>query len=147
KRAERRYRTDTMVLETQFETDSGVCRLVDFMPIEAERESIIRLVQGIEGEVRLRMELVVRFDYGDLVPWVTRGEDELVAISGRDRLVLRTPADYRGEGLRTIAEFDVRAGTSVPFTLCYSDAVAPPLPSIDPARALSRTEHYWRNWA
>jgi GH15 family glucan-1,4-alpha-glucosidase len=94
----RRYRGDSLILETEFETASGVVRLVDFMPIEDEDAvvDVVRLVEGVSGEVALRTELVLRFDYGRTIPWVQRVADGLIAIAGPDALHLHTPIELKG---------------------------------------------------
>src|SRR6266508_1873078 len=94
---QRRYRDDTLVLETEYETDTGAVRVVDCMPPRTERPELVRLVEGTRGRVAMRMELAVRFDYGSLIPWVRRVEDGLSAVGGPDGLRRRTPVDLRGE--------------------------------------------------
>ena len=97
-----------MILETRIETADGVVLLIDFMPPRGRNSDIVRLVRGESGRVRMRMELVLRFDYGRTVPWVTRMDDgALRAIAGPDLVTLHTPAPIRGEDLKTVAEFDV----------------------------------------
>ncbi len=143
----RRYAQDTLILETDFETPTGKCRLTDFMPITGDGANLVRIVTGLEGTVDLRMDLVIRFEYGRLVPWVTRDDGELVAIAGPDLLVLRTPAGHRGEGLSTVSEFSVAAGEEVPFVLTHGPSHLPPPPGADPRSALERTAAFWRDWA
>src|SRR5262249_22109286 len=105
----RRYRGDTLVLETEFRTDSGLARVVACMPVRTGWPDWVRVVEGVEGQVRMRMELIIRFDYGSIVPWVRRvGEHVLLAVGGPDALELRTPVETRGEDLTTVATFDVR---------------------------------------
>jgi GH15 family glucan-1,4-alpha-glucosidase len=147
RRTGRRYRPDSLVLETEFETESGICRLADFMPIAPGTNSIVRIVKGIEGLVKLRMELVMRFDYGRFVPWVSRRSGDLFAVAGRDQLVLRTPVAHHGEELRTVAEFEIRAGETLPFILSHGPSYAAPPDAIDPDVAFEETDRYWRDWA
>ena len=144
----RRYRDGTLILETDFEGPDGAITLVDFMPVRGTSPDVIRIVVGRRGRVRLQMELVVRFDYGKLVPWVTRGADGAWhAVAGPNRLVLRTDIHHHGENLRTIAEFDVDAGQRVPFVLTYGPSYKPPPHAVDPEQALVDTERFWRSWS
>ena len=113
----RRYRDGTLVLETDFETDDGAARVVDFMPLSADRCEIIRIVEGLRGRVAMRMELVIRFDYGAVVPWVRRVADSLLATAGPHTLELRTPVAHRGENLKTVAAFEVSEGERAEFAL------------------------------
>ncbi|HVW38527.1 MAG TPA: trehalase-like domain-containing protein, partial [Pirellulales bacterium] len=112
----RRYRPGTLILETDFETDEGAVTLVDCMPPRRDHPALVRLVIGRRGRVALKMQLVLRFDYGSIVPWVRRIGKEMHAIAGPDMVCLRTPADVRGEGLTSVADFDVTEGQVVPFT-------------------------------
>ena len=144
----RTYREDTMILETWVRTDHGAVRILDFMPPHESNSDIVRLVIGEEGVVRMHTDLTLRFDYGETVPWVTRtGEDEWTAIAGPHMTVLHTTAPMHGENMHSVAEFDVRAGETVPFTLTYAASHLPPPARIDVNEALSATETYWRGWA
>jgi GH15 family glucan-1,4-alpha-glucosidase len=146
-RVKRRYRPNTLILETRFETDEGVATLIDFMPLHGRASDIMRIVVGESGRVALRMELVLRFAYGHVVPWVTRLPDgSLRAIAGPDMVVLRTPIAVRGQNFRTVAEFTVRAGEQVPFDLCYRRSHLEPPSARDPQQALMATEKYWTDW-
>ncbi|MGO3931166.1 glycoside hydrolase family 15 protein [Rhodopseudomonas pseudopalustris] len=144
----RRYRGDTLILETRFETDDGAVTLIDFMPPRGEVSDLVRIVRGERGRVRMRMELIIRFGFGANVPWVKRTDGgALLAICGPDMTVLRTPVDTHGEGLTTVADFEVMAGESVPFALSYARShLAVPDP-IDPEHALHDTEAFWLEWA
>jgi GH15 family glucan-1,4-alpha-glucosidase len=146
----RRYRDDTLVLETEFETADGAVTLIDFMPPrEGGSSSVVRLVTGRRGQVAMTCELVLRFNYGSTVPWVTRLEDgALRAIAGPDMVVARTPVELHGDDLKTVGKFVVSAGETVPFVLSYGRSFleAPPA-SIDHAAALTATESFWRKWA
>jgi GH15 family glucan-1,4-alpha-glucosidase len=147
-RIKRRYRDDTLILETDLETAQGTATVIDFMPLHDEVSSVIRLVVGRRGQVAMRTELIVRFDYGSLVPWVTRLEDgTLTAVAGPDRVVLRTPVPLRGEDLKTVGEFTVAARETIPFVLSYypSHGLAPD--AVDARKALSRTTRLWRDWS
>jgi len=145
--ASRKYRPGTLILETRFETDDGAVTLVDLMPLRNNTSDIVRLVVGESGRVTMCMELVLRFGHGCIVPWVTRLPDRtLRAIAGPDMVVLTTPIDVHGENFKTVGEFTVSAGETVPFTLIYAPShLAPPKPS-DPHRALAITEKFWRGW-
>ena len=112
-RVERRYRERTLVHELDFHCESGSVRVIDFMPPRGEEPDVVRIVEGLEGSVPMRLELVIRFEYGSIVPWVRRLDDETrVAVAGPDALSLRTPVPMRGENLRTVAEFTVEAGAA-----------------------------------
>ncbi|TYO66842.1 glycoside hydrolase family 15 protein [Bradyrhizobium hipponense] len=143
----RRYLGNTLILETRFETKGGTVALIDFMPPRGKASDIVRLVRGVSGSVKLRMELVIRFGFGVSIPWVRRSEDgSLLAIAGQDMTVLHTPAQTHGEDLTTVAEFEVKAGETVPFVLSYGPShLAPPEP-IDPEVALQETERFWKDW-
>jgi GH15 family glucan-1,4-alpha-glucosidase len=144
---QRRYRHGTLVLETEFQTETGCATIVDFMP-PADGADLVRIVTGQSGRVACQTELVVRFNYGATVPWVNRLDDGSInAIAGPDRLILRTPAALYGEDLRTVGEFAVEAGDSIPFVLSYGPSFRPPSTAIDPFDALARTEMFWREWS
>ncbi len=144
----RRYRLGTLILETEFQSETGSAVIVDFMPPLDGAADLVRIVIGRSGQVMFRTELVARFDYGATVPWVTRDEDgTIAAIAGPERLVLRTPATLYGEDLRTIGEFTVDAGQSVPFVLSHGPSFESPPPPIDPFKALEHTEAFWRQWS
>jgi len=143
----REYRDGTLVLETHFETATGAVRVIDFMPLSGERRDVVRIVEGLHGHVRMRMELVIRFDYGSIVPWVRRVDGVRLATAGPDTLELRTPVEVQGEGLTTVADFDVRAGERLAFTLNYRPSHEPTQKPIDAARALRATGRQWRSWS
>jgi GH15 family glucan-1,4-alpha-glucosidase len=148
KSVRRRYRGDSLILETEWQTANGVARVFDFMPPRGMAPDVVRIVEGVEGEVEMRMELLIRFDYGSIVPWVRRSEgDARVAVAGPDALCLRTPVELRGEDLRTLGEFTVRAGDRVPFTLTWFASHGEWPDEIDPEQALRDTESYWAEWA
>jgi GH15 family glucan-1,4-alpha-glucosidase len=143
----RDYRRHTLILETRFETAEGAVTLIDFMPPRGDHSDIVRLVRGDRGRLRFRMELILRFDYGSVVPWVTRLEDRTWrAIAGPDMVVLRTPVALEGQDLTTVAEFDVAAGDTVPFVLTYGPSHLPPPDPIDPIDSLRSTEEFWTEW-
>ncbi|WP_433724248.1 glycoside hydrolase family 15 protein [Actinoplanes sp. CA-051413] len=142
----RRYRSETLVLETEFETDEGVVRLVDFMPPRGEAPDVIRIVEGVRGRVPMTMQLRLRFDYGHVVPWVYREQGDLVAVAGPDAVWLRTPVETHGENLATRADFTVAAGDRTPFVLTWRPSHLPPPDPVDPVEELGATEGYWRGW-
>ena len=143
----RRYWDNTLILETRFETESGTVALIDFMPPRGNASDIVRLVRGVKGSVKMRMELVFRFGFGVDVPWVKRTEDgALLAICGQDMTVLRTAVETRGKDMTTVAEFEVNEGETVPFVLTYGPShLALPEP-INPVQALQETEDFWTEW-
>ncbi|MCP3446583.1 glycoside hydrolase family 15 protein [Bradyrhizobium sp. CCGUVB14] len=144
----RRYLGDTLILETRFETRSGTVALIDFMPPRGKASDIVRLVRGLTGTVKMRMELVIRFGFGVDIPWVRRCEDRsLLAVAGQDMTVLRTPVETRGEDLTTVSDFEVKAGETVPFVLTYGPSHLDPPAPIDPEIALQETEKFWKDWS
>jgi len=143
----RKYREGTLVLETEFTTAHGTAAVIDCMSPRTEVPDVIRIVEGRHGEVPFRLELIIRFDYGSLVPWVRRVEDGLVAVGGPDSVHLATPADVRGENLHTVAEFTVRPGEQVPFVLTWYPSHRARRQSIEPLRGVAETERWWRAWS
>jgi GH15 family glucan-1,4-alpha-glucosidase len=143
----RRYRDDTLILETEIETKSGAVRLIDFMPPRGENPDIIRIVEGLRGKVSMHMELIIRFDYGHIVPWVRKRNDGLEAIAGPDGLILRTPIETCGKDLTTVAEFTVTKGDRVPFVLTWFLSHKDPPRKVNPEHALRDTEKYWGDWS
>ena len=146
-RTRRRYRDETLVLETEIETKSGAVRLIDFMPPRGENPDIIRIVEGLRGKMSMHMELIIRFDYGQIVPWVRKRHDGLEAIAGPDGLILRTPIETCGKDLTTVAEFSVAKGDRVPFVLTWFASHAKPPRKVNAEHALGDTEKYWRAWS
>ncbi|WP_334141259.1 glycoside hydrolase family 15 protein [Rhabdothermincola sp.] len=146
-RVERRYRGDTLVLETVFTTPAGQVAIIDFMPIRRRGVELVRIVEGRSGTVRIDLELIVRFDYGAIVPWVRAIEGGGVAIGGADGLVLRTPVKLEGRDLTTVASFEVSSGDRVPFVMQWfpsHEAVPDP---IDAVAVLEHTERWWQVWS
>ena len=148
-RSTRRYRDHSLILETRFETSDGAIDLIDFMPPRGKASDVVRLVRGVRGRVKLRMELVIRFGFGADIPWVRKSEDgaALLAICGQDMTVLRTPVETRGEDFTTVADFEVSAGETVPFVLTYGPSHLPPPGPIDPIEALHEAEAFWQHWS
>jgi len=147
RRAVRRYRHDTLILETVFETDEGSVRAIDFMPPRGTTPDIVRIVEGLDGTVRMRSELVIRFDYGSIVPWVRRVDDARVAVGGPDALCFRTPAPVTGRDFRTVSEFALETGERVPFALTWFPSHEDIPDPVDPEQALADTERFWLSWA
>ncbi len=144
----RRYRPGTLVLETTWVTAHGRVTLIDFMPPRDHVANVVRIVAGVEGEVRMRMELVIRFDYGSVVPWLRRLDDgRRLAIAGADALVVQAAVEPHGEGFTTVTEFAVRAGQRIPFAMAWHPSHEPPPPSLDCEEALRSTEGFWQEWS
>jgi len=147
-RTSRAYRDNTLILETRFETAEGSVLLTDFMPARDGTSDIVRIVTGLSGRVTMCMELILRFGYGAIVPWVSRLPDgALRAIAGPDMVVLRTPMATHGENFKTVSEFTVVAGDTVPFVLAYAHSHHPPPHPLEAHILLDRTEQTWRTWA
>jgi GH15 family glucan-1,4-alpha-glucosidase len=146
-RTTRRYRHDTLVLETVHTTAEGTVRVIDFMPPRGKAPDIVRIVEGLDGRVPMRSELVIRFDYGKTVPWVRRVDHARVAVAGPDALCFRTEVDVHGEDLRTVAEFEVEGGERIPFVLTWFPSHEEVPEPVDAERALTETEDYWLDWA
>ncbi|HET8615884.1 MAG TPA: glycoside hydrolase family 15 protein [Actinomycetales bacterium] len=147
----RRYRGDTLVLETEWETCGGTVRVVDAMPPRGEAADLVRIVQGVSGKVRMRVDLRLRFDYGNIVPWMHRpkGDDShgrLVGVAGPDSVWIDTPVELHGEHLTSCAEFEVTEGDDVPFVLTYAPSYDPPPPPVNPHHAVRDTEKFWTDW-
>ena len=147
KAVRRRYRAGSLVLETDFETDEGTVRVVDCMSPRDQRPEVIRVVEGLSGRVAMAMELVIRFDYGSIVPWVRRIGDALTAIGGPDALCLRTPVETKGRDFTTVADFEVAAGDRVPFVLQWYPSHEPMPAPCDALAMCQDTERWWREWS
>ncbi len=148
-RVERRYREGTLVLETELHTDSGVVRLVDAMPVRDGSPALVRRVEGVSGSVRMRSELVLRFDYGHDVPWVHDGDGRIRAFTGPDAMTLDSDVSHRGgdgEG-DPVAEFEVSAGDVVDLGLTWTPSHEDPPETVDVGGALERTTGWWEEWS
>jgi GH15 family glucan-1,4-alpha-glucosidase len=146
-RTERRYRKDTLVLETDFTTPTGVLRLTDCMPIREAHPQVVRAVECLSGRVEVRMELVIRFGYGQVLPWVTSFENLLTATAGPDSVALWTLAETHGEGFSTVAQCTLAEGQNMPFVLTwYLSHEQPPQP-VDPWYSIASTTSWWRAWS
>jgi GH15 family glucan-1,4-alpha-glucosidase len=147
RRTRRRYREDSLVLETDFQTEEGSVRVVDFMPVGAEHPHVVRVVEGLDGSVAMRMELIVRFEYGSVIPWVHRSSDAVVAVGGPDALCLRSDIETHGQDFTMVAEFRVERGQSLSFVLSWFPSHRPLPKSLDAPRALAETTNWWRKWS
>ncbi|MGO9461177.1 MAG: glycoside hydrolase family 15 protein [Rhodomicrobium sp.] len=144
----RRYRGNTLILETLIETAGGAATVIDFMPLrEAGTGHLIRLVQGLRGQVEMATELVLRFDYGLIVPWITRIEGGIKAVAGPGMAVLRTAAPIEAEGYKHRGTFTVEAGETVSFVLSFGESFRPVPAPAEPMKALDETERGWHRWS
>ena len=147
-RTARRYRGDTLILETDYETAEGAVQVVDFMPMRDANADLVRMVIGKRGRVAMRTELVLRFDYGSIVPWMSQLDGGgLRAIAGPDMLVMRSDVELHGEDMKTVGEFTVSAGQTATFVLTWGPSHLPPPDAVDPKEALENTDAYWREWS
>ena len=146
-RTSRTYRDGTLILETEFETDTGRVRLLDFMPPETRRPRIVRIVEGVDGTVPMEMEFVVRFDYGSRIPWAHRVGKGLELAAGPNALRLDFEIDLFPSGLTHKAEFEVRRGRKIPFILSWHPSHERRSPHHDALRELKETEEWWREWS
>jgi GH15 family glucan-1,4-alpha-glucosidase len=144
---QRRYRGETMILETEFETNTGAVRLTDFMPVGTNRPTLIRIIEGLRGEVQMHAELAIRFDYGSIVPWFNRLKDgSKVAIGGPDALVFNSTIKTRGENLRTVGDFTMREGETQSCSLVWYPSHMVEAVDIDISSLLRDTEGFWQEW-
>ena len=143
----RRYRGNTLILETEFDTEEGSVRVIDFMPLSDKRWDVVRIVEGLSGRVDMRMELSVRFDYGSIVPWVHRAQGILLLTAGPDTLELSASVAIEGENMHSVAEFSVSAGQRESFTLNYRPSHLDVDEVIDADGELSETESRWQEWS
>ena len=145
--ARRRYRPGTLVLETEHETPGGVARVVDFMPPRGREPDLVRIVEGVRGRVEMKMELVIRFDYGRIVPWIRRVEPGVLAVAGPDAVVLESDVETHGEDLTTVAEFTISQGEQAAFVLMWNESYEPLPQTVDVRGALAETEEFWSKWS
>jgi GH15 family glucan-1,4-alpha-glucosidase len=143
----RRYRDGTLILETEFETESGSARLIDCMILRDGMPELVRVVEGIRGQIRMSMELVIRFDYGSVVPWVLRTENGISAIAGPDMIRFRSDAPLQGENMKTKSEFTVAEGQKVSFDLTWYPSHQQEPPAVDIETAMQATEKWWLEWS
>jgi GH15 family glucan-1,4-alpha-glucosidase len=142
----RRYRGDTLVLETEWQTPEGTVRVVDCMPVKDGERDIVRVVEGVSGRVPMHGVLRLRFDYGRVVPWVRSRKGRTAAVAGPDSVWLTTPAPMEGRDFATHSEFTVSAGERVPFVLTWNPSWKKPPPEVDPYAVVDETEAWWSNW-
>jgi GH15 family glucan-1,4-alpha-glucosidase len=146
----RSYRDATLILETELETKEGCVRLIDFMPASETRWDVVRIIEGVRGRVEMRMDLVVRFDYGSIIPWVRRKEgrdDLLLMTAGPDTLELTGSVEVRGQDMKTVASFTVGEGERQWFSLNYRYSHLETLPPVDAFEELEQTEALWHKWS
>lgn len=143
----RGYRDGTLVLETEWDTPEGTVRVIDFMPPRDEVADIVRIVEGVSGSVRMRGELVLRFDYGHIVPWVRRDKRGLHAVAGPDSAYFVTDVPVRGEDMHSVSDFTVQAGERVPFVLTWAPSHVPRPHTVHAEAVLESTVDFWRSWA
>jgi GH15 family glucan-1,4-alpha-glucosidase len=142
----RRYLHETLVLETTWKTPEGEVRVFDFMPPRGKAPDVVRIVEGVRGRVAMRSELVIRSDFGHIIPWVRRVDDTRYAVAGPDALCFRTQVHTRGENMRTISDFTIEEGERVPFVLTWYPSHETEPARIEPEVALAETESFWREW-
>ncbi|MFG1810227.1 glycoside hydrolase family 15 protein [Streptomyces sp. NPDC049040] len=145
----RSYRGDTLVLDTVWETPTGTVKVTDFMPQRDRAPDVIRIVEGISGEVPVRSELALRFDYGSVMPWMRRADHHRVAVAGPDAVWLRTepPLPMYGKDMRTYSDFTVAAGERVGFVLTWHASHAGRPRLVDPFTALEQSLEDWEKWS
>jgi GH15 family glucan-1,4-alpha-glucosidase len=143
----RKYRAGTLILETEFETPEGRARLTDFMPASRTRVDVVRIIEGLSGRVAMSLELIVRFDYGSIVPWVRRCGDVLLMTAGPDTLELAGSIAVEGKGMKSVAEFTVGAGERQWLTLNYRYSHVDTLPPVDPFQELEEADQLWHKWS
>jgi GH15 family glucan-1,4-alpha-glucosidase len=147
-RISRRYVDGTLVLETEYETETGAVTVIDFMPIRDDTSNIVRTVVGKRGSVRMKTEIVLRFDYGSIVPWVSRLDDgSLRAIAGPDMVTIVSDIELEGRDFTTAADFTVSAGDEVSIVMTWAPSHLPPPRHADPRRALQKAISFWSDWA
>jgi GH15 family glucan-1,4-alpha-glucosidase len=147
RRTERRYRPETLILETIHEITDGSVRVIDFMPPRGHAPDIVRIIEGIDGSVPMRSELVLRFEYGQIVPWVRRVDHTRLAVAGPDAISFRTPTEVHGENMTTVSEFTVEPGQRIPFVLTWYPSHEPEPDPVDAELALQEADYYWRSWS
>jgi len=147
RKVRRRYRPGTVVLETEFETEAGTFVIVDAMAMDSDTPTILRMVEGKRGEVPLHFELIIRFEFGSIIPWVRRIDGGLSAIAGPDRLHLRSDVELHGKDLSTVGDFTIAAGQRLTFELAWHPSHEAPPPPLDVAHCIDKAEAWWRDWS
>jgi GH15 family glucan-1,4-alpha-glucosidase len=145
--AERRYRPGTLILETTFTAEEGRVRVIDFMPPKSTHSRLVRVVEGLEGRVEMRIELAVRFDYGVSVPWTSRSKEALSFVVGAAMLVLRTDVPVQGRNMKTVGAFVVSKGERKSFVLTHQVSYQSKAVAADAFQLLEHTERFWRDWS
>jgi len=143
----RRYREGTLILETEFETESGSVTVIDCMMSGSDNPELARLVVGTKGQVEMKMEFIIRFDYGSVVPWVRQSNDGISAIAGPDMVSLRTRVPLRGENFKTLATFTVAEGQKVSFDLTWYASHRDEPPPLDVEKGIEETDQWWHEWS
>jgi GH15 family glucan-1,4-alpha-glucosidase len=143
----RSYRHDSLVLETEFDTDGGTVRVTDCMPLRDTHPHVVRLVEGLRGTVDMHMGLTLRFDYGEVLPWVESTERLLRMTAGPDAVALWHQVETIGQDMHTVADFTVKEGQRFPFTLIWYPSHEQPPPPLDAYYAICLTDDFWREWA
>jgi GH15 family glucan-1,4-alpha-glucosidase len=143
----RHYREGTLVLETDYETADGAVTIIDCMPPRSREPDVVRVVVGRSGRVIMRMQLIIRFDYGSVIPWVRRIDRGIRAVAGPDTLILEAPIDLSNENFTTEAEFTVSEGQRVPFVLVWYPSHEPAPPVVDGEEIVTHTEQWWQEWS
>jgi GH15 family glucan-1,4-alpha-glucosidase len=145
----RRYRDGTLILETEFVTATGAVTIIDFMPrpTAEDRTDVVRIVRGTRGAVAMTLDLVLRFDYGRVAPWVRRRKHGIFAVAGPDAIEIHAPVPLKGEDFRTVAEFTVSAGQELPFVLTRYPSHKHAPRQHDHAALLDDVEEGWRIWS
>jgi len=147
-RVTRHYRDDTLILETEFETAEGSVVVIDFMPLRDGKSNIVRTVVGKRGRVKMQTHIVLRFDYGAIIPWVSRLDDgALRAIAGPDMILIRADVELHGEGFTTVADFTISEGERASFVMTWGPSHLAPPNTVDPVKTLEVTEQFWTDWA
>ena len=143
----RSYRGDTLVLESEWDGPEGSVRVIDFMPERGEAPDVVRIVEGLSGSVRMRSELRLRFDYGDVIPWVRHLDGMIAAVAGPDSVWLASDVAHHGRDFASFADFTVQAGQRVSFVLTWHPSYVHRPSPVDPEAALQETERFWSDWA
>lgn len=143
----RRYRDGSLILETEFVTESGSATLIDCMILRENMPELLRAVVGTKGQIRMKLELVIRFDYGSVVPWVRRADGGISAIAGPDMIRLRSDVELHGENMKTVSDFTVAEGQKISFDLTWYPSHEPEPPAVNVETAILRTEKWWQEWS
>jgi GH15 family glucan-1,4-alpha-glucosidase len=141
------YQSDSLILETVFETPGGAVRLVDFMPPRGQYRDVVRIVEGIRGRVEMELKMTIRFDYGLTIPWVKRTKEGLTAVAGPNALVFRSDVRTVGKDLSTRASFSLGEGERKSFVLTWHPSHEPPPKEVNAAESLAETQSYWKEWS